>query len=108
MMAFLTVIITATLASIGTAAVPGVGLITLAMVLGQVGLPVEGIALIIGVDRLLDMVRTAVNVTGDSVVSLVVAHSEKQFDESVFLDPNADADTNQGGTSERELLTPTG
>ena len=54
------------------------------------------------------VVRTAVNVTGDSVVSLVVAHSEKQFDESVFLDPNADADTNQGGTSERELLTPTG
>jgi len=108
MMAFLTVIITATLASIGTAAVPGVGLITLAMVLGQVGLPVEGIALIIGVDRLLDMVRTAVNVTGDSVVSLVVAHSEKQFNESVFLDPNADADTNQGGTSERESLTPTG
>ena len=108
MMAFLTVIITATLASIGTAAVPGVGLITLAMVLGQVGLPVEGIALIIGVDRLLDMVRTAVNVTGDSVVSLIVAHSEKQFDESVFLDPNADADANQGGRSERELLTPTG
>ena len=108
MMAFLTVIITATLASIGTAAVPGVGLITLAMVLGQVGLPVEGIALIIGVDRLLDMVRTAVNVTGDSVVSLVVAHSEKQFDESVFLDPNADADANQGGTSDRELSTPMG
>jgi Na+/H+-dicarboxylate symporter len=77
-------------------------------VLGQVGLPVEGIALIIGVDRLLDMVRTAVNVTGDSVVSLVVAHSEKQFDESVFLDPNADTDANQGGTSDRELSTPMG
>jgi Na+/H+-dicarboxylate symporter len=56
----------------------------------------------------LDMVRTAVNVTGDSVVSLVVAHSEKQFDESVFLDPNADTDANQGGTSDRELSTPMG
>ena len=104
MTAFLTVILTATLASIGTAAVPGVGLITLAMVLGQVGLPVEGIALIIGVDRLLDMVRTAVNVTGDSVVSLIVAHSEKQFDESVFLDADAD----QGRINEDELLPPTG
>ena len=63
--ALLTVILTATLASVGTAAVPGVGLITLALVLGQAGLPVEGIGLILGVDRLLDMVRTAVNVTGD-------------------------------------------
>ncbi len=54
------------------------------MVLGQAGLPVEGIALIIGVDRLLDMVRTAVNVTGDTVVSVIVAKSEGQFDEAVF------------------------
>lgn len=92
MSAYVTVVITATLASIGTAAVPGVGLITLAMVLGQVGIPVEGIALIIGVDRLLDMVRTAVNVTGDSVVSVVVARSEKQFDEDVFLNERADQD----------------
>jgi len=82
--ALLTVILTATLASIGTAAVPGVGLITLALVLEQAGLPVEGIALIIGVDRLLDMVRTAVNVTGDMVVSVVVARSENQLDEAVF------------------------
>ena len=89
---YVTVVITATLASIGTAAVPGVGLITLAMVLGQVGIPVEGIALIIGVDRLLDMVRTAVNVTGDAVVSVVVARSEKQLDEAVFLDESADQD----------------
>ena len=73
MSAFLTVILTATLASIGAAAVPGVGLITLALVLEQAGLPVEGIALIIGVDRLLDMVRTAVNVTGDATVSVIVA-----------------------------------
>ena len=70
------VIATATLASIGTAGVPGVGLITLSMVLGQVGLPVEGIALIIGVDRLLDMLRTAVNVTGDTMVSVVIAKTE--------------------------------
>lgn len=90
MTAFITVILTATLASVGTAAVPGVGLITLALVLEQAGLPVEGIALIIGVDRLLDMVRTAVNVTGDATVSLIVANSEKQFDEQVYLNPNAD------------------
>ncbi len=73
---YLLVIATATLASIGTAGVPGVGLITLSMVLQQVGLPVEGIALIIGVDRLLDMLRTAVNVTGDTMVSVVIAKTE--------------------------------
>ncbi len=87
--AFLTVILTATLASIGTAAVPGVGLVTLALVLEQAGLPVEGIALIIGVDRLLDMVRTAVNVTGDATVSLIVASSEKQLEREVFDEPRA-------------------
>lgn len=81
---FLMVVLTATLASIGTAGVPGVGLIMLAMVLEQVGLPVEGIALIIGVDRLLDMVRTAVNVTGDATVTCVVAKSESQMDETIF------------------------
>ena len=86
---YLMVILTATLASIGTAGVPGVGLIMLAMVLEQVGLPVEGIALIIGVDRLLDMTRTAVNVTGDSMVTVVVGKSEDQFDEAVFNDANA-------------------
>jgi len=82
--ALLTVIVTATLASVGTAAVPGAGLVTLAMVLAQAGLPVEGIALILGVDRLLDMVRTVVNVTGDVVVTLIVARGEGQFDEEVF------------------------
>lgn len=87
---YLTVILTATLASIGTAGVPGVGLITLAMVLRQVNLPTEGIALIIGIDRLLDMARTVVNVTGDAVVSCVVARSEGQLDLSVFnSDPDA-------------------
>ena len=77
---YLMVILTATLASIGTAGVPGVGLIMLAMVLNQVGLPVEGIAFIIGVDRLLDMLRTVVNVTGDSTVSTIVANSENQLE----------------------------
>jgi len=81
---YLMVIITATLASIGTAGVPGVGLIMLAMVLKQVGLPVEGIALIIGVDRLLDMTRTAVNISGDCTVSCIVAKSEGEFDKEVF------------------------
>ena len=89
---YLMVILTATLASIGTAGVPGVGLIMLAMVLEQVGLPVEGIALIIGVDRLLDMTRTAVNVTGDSMVTVIVGKSEDQFDEAVFNDPDAGKD----------------
>lgn len=86
---FLLVILTATLASIGTAGVPGVGLIMLAMVLEQVGLPVEGIALIIGVDRLLDMTRTAVNVTGDCMTTLIVAKSEKELDIAVFNDADA-------------------
>lgn len=74
------VVLTATLASIGTAGVPGVGLIMLAMVLQQVNLPVEGIALIIGVDRILDMTRTVVNVTGDCTVACLVAKSEKELD----------------------------
>ncbi|TMO57032.1 dicarboxylate/amino acid:cation symporter [Pseudoalteromonas phenolica] len=86
---YLMVILTATLASVGTAGVPGVGLIMLAMVLNQVGLPVEGIAIIMGVDRLLDMTRTAVNVTGDCMVTCVVAKSENEFDTHVFNDPNA-------------------
>jgi len=81
---YLMVVVTATLASIGTAGVPGVGLIMLAMVLRQVNLPVEGIALVIGVDRLLDMVRTAVNVTGDMMVSCIVAKSEGRLSEEVF------------------------
>ncbi|MED5556255.1 MAG: dicarboxylate/amino acid:cation symporter [Pseudomonadota bacterium] len=86
---YLMVILTATMASVGTAAVPGVGLIMLTMVLTQVGLPVEGIALIIGVDRLLDMTRTAVNVAGDATVATIVAHSEKKLDRSVLDNPDA-------------------
>lgn len=88
---FLMVILTATLASIGTAGVPGVGLIMLAMVLQQVNLPVEGIALIIGVDRLLDMTRTVVNITGDCTVACIVAKSEGELDVEVFNDLNAGA-----------------
>ena len=83
---YFAVIATATLASIGTAGVPGVGLITLAMVLQQVGLPVEGIGLIIGVDRLLDMLRTVINVSGDGMVTAVVANSEGRLDKTVFND----------------------
>ena len=86
---YLMVVLTATLASIGTAAVPGVGLVMLVMVLNQVGLPVEGIGLIIGVDRLLDMIRTATNVTGDAMVTTVVANSEGFLDRDVFNDPGA-------------------
>ncbi len=84
MIQYVSVVATATLASIGTAGVPGVGLITLAMVLQQVGLPVEGIGLIIGVDRLLDMLRTVVNISGDGMVTTVVASSEKRLDRAVF------------------------
>ena len=83
---YFAVIATATLASIGAAGVPGVGLITLAMVLQQVGLPVEGIGLIIGVDRLLDMLRTVVNVSGDGMITAVVANSEGRLDKTIFND----------------------
>ena len=89
------VVLTAPMASVGAAGVPGVGLITLALVLEQVGLPVEGIAMIIGVDRLLDMVRTVVNVTGDATVSLVVAELEGQVDKTVFGDWQADVMTSR-------------
>jgi len=99
-MDLLTVIATATLASIGTAGVPGVGLVMLSMVLTQVGLPVEGIALIIGVDRLLDMMRTAVNVTGDAAVSCVVAKSEKQLNEGVFNDRTIQLSDDAAASSE--------
>ncbi len=88
---YLMVIMTAMLASVGTAGVPGVGLVTLAMVLQQVGLPVEGIALIIGVDRLLDMMRTAVNVTGDAMVSTVVGYSEQAVDTERFYETDRKA-----------------
>lgn len=81
---YLTVIMTATLASIGTAGVPGVGLVTLSMVLNSVGLPVEGIGIIMGIDRILDMTRTAVNITGDAVCTTIVASQEGSLDREVF------------------------
>ena len=80
----MTVIATATLASIGTAGVPSVGLITLAMVLTSVGLPTEGIALIMGIDRILDMLRTAVNITGDAVCTTIVSKQEGALDMDIF------------------------
>jgi Na+/H+-dicarboxylate symporter len=86
---YLTVILMSVLASVGTAGVPGVGLIMLSMVFTQVGLPVEGIGLILGVDRLMDMVRTAVNVSGDAVVSSIVAKSEGNLNVAVYEDLNA-------------------
>jgi Na+/H+-dicarboxylate symporter len=86
---YLTVILMSVLASIGTAGVPGVGLIMLSMVFTQVGLPIEGIGLILGVDRLMDMIRTAVNVSGDAVVSTIVAKSEGKLDITMYANPNA-------------------
>lgn len=76
---YITIILTATLASIGTAGVPGVGVIMLGMVLVQVGLPLEGIGLVMGIDRFVDMFRTTVNVTGDAVCTLVIAKSEGEI-----------------------------
>lgn len=81
---YITVILTATLASVGTAGIPSVGLITLAMVLDSVGVPTEGIAMIMGIDRILDMSRTAVNICGDAVGSIIVAKRENMFDKKRF------------------------
>ena len=81
---YATVIVTATLASVGTAGVPSVGLITLAMVFDSVGLPVSGIGLIMGIDRILDMLRTAVNITGDAVCTTIVAKQNNALDVEVF------------------------
>lgn len=74
----LTIVLTATLASIGTAGVPGAGMVMLAMVLTSVGLPVDGIALVAGVDRIFDMGRTTVNITGDACCSIIVSNMEKK------------------------------
>ena len=86
---YLTVILMSVLASIGTAGVPGVGLIMLSMVFAQVGLPIEGIGLVLGVDRLMDMIRTAVNVSGDATVSCIVAKGEGKLNQAIFDDPDA-------------------
>jgi len=81
---YITIILTATLASIGTAGVPGAGLIMLTLVLTTVGLPVEGVALIAGIDRILDMARTTVNISGDIAASVIIAKSEKELDTSIY------------------------
>lgn len=81
---YLTIIATATLASIGTAGVPGAGLIMLTLVLATVGLPLEGVALIAGIDRILDMMRTTVNVSGDLTATTLIAQSEGELDEDIF------------------------
>ena len=81
---YLTVIATATLASIGTAGIPSVGLVTLSMVFAAVGIPVEAIALIMGIDRILDMLRTAVNITGDAICTTIVADQNHDLDRNVF------------------------
>lgn len=81
---YMTIILTATLASIGTAGVPGAGLIMLSLVLTTVGLPIEGIAIIAGIDRILDMARTTVNVCGDMMVSVLVAKSEGELDMTAY------------------------
>jgi len=84
---YITIILTSTLASIGSAGVPGAGLIMLTIVLRSVGLPIDGIAIVAGIDRIMDMMRTLTNVTGDSMVALLVAKSENEFDEEVFNNP---------------------
>ena len=86
----LTIVLTATAASIGTAGVPGAGIIMLVIVLQSVQVPIEGIALILGVDRILDMARTAVNITGDAAVSVAVAHSEGKLGALHFDDEDSE------------------
>lgn len=85
---YVTIVLTATLASIGTAGVPGAGLIMLSLVLASVGLPLEGVAIIAGIDRILDMARTALNVAGDCAVACVVARSEGELDQAIYDTPH--------------------
>ena len=80
----LTIVITATVASIGTAGVPSAGIIMLTVIFTQIGIPLEGITLLLGVDRLLDMMRTSVNVSGDLCISCIIASSENKINEEVF------------------------
>lgn len=88
---YFVLILTATLGSIGAAGIPGGSLIMMGMVLTSVGLPLEGIALIAGVDRILDMLRTTVNITGDSVITLIVDKSEGTLDEKRYYDMSVDS-----------------
>ncbi len=81
---YLTVILTATIASIGTAGIPSAGIIMLSIILEQIGIPLEGIALLLGVDRLLDMIRTSINVSGDTCITCIVANSENLIDQKIY------------------------
>jgi Na+/H+-dicarboxylate symporter len=103
---YITIIITATLASIGTAGVPGAGLIMLSLVLTSVGLPLEGVAIIAGIDRILDMARTTVNVTGDAMVALLVAKSEGELDENTYYRAPELAVLSGPGPDEAPTLSP--
>jgi len=81
---YVLIVMTSTLASVGTAGVPGAGLIMLSLVLTTVGLPIEGLAIVAGIDRILDMARTSVNVCGDLMVTILVGKSENELDESIY------------------------
>ena len=80
----LTIVVTATIASIGTAGIPSAGIIMLTVIFTQIGIPLEGITLLLGVDRLLDMMRTSINVSGDLCISCIVASSENKIDETIY------------------------
>jgi len=80
----ITIVITATIASIGTAGIPSAGIVMLTVIFTQIGIPLEGITLLLGVDRLLDMMRTSVNVSGDLCISCVIASSEKKINKKLF------------------------
>lgn len=84
---YLVIIMMSTLGSIGGAGFPGANLIILPMVMSSIGLPIEGMALIVGVDRLFDMVRTTINITGDATISMIVDNSEGTLDKKVYLSP---------------------
>ncbi|SNZ21164.1 dicarboxylate/amino acid:cation symporter [Cohaesibacter gelatinilyticus] len=85
---YVTIILTATLASIGTAGVPGAGLVMLSLVLSSVGLPLEGVAIIAGIDRILDMARTSLNVTGDAACTVLIAKSENELELAAYDKPH--------------------
>jgi len=82
---YLVIIVTATLGSLGSAGIPGAGLIMLPMVLSSIHLPIEGVALIAGIDRILDMLRTTINITGDATITLIIDHSEGTLDEEKYF-----------------------
>ncbi|MEI6730165.1 MAG: cation:dicarboxylase symporter family transporter, partial [Pseudomonadota bacterium] len=83
---YILLVLTATLGSIGAAGIPGGAIIMMGMVFSSVGLPLDGIAIILGIDRILDMMRTTVNITGDSVITMLVDKSEGTFDENTYHD----------------------